>query len=268
MRVAKKKNSPKTDNNTKTPNKEELREKFTNMGPLRLRKYAIAGLNIQADIVDNWNDFNYMVDYCVAKAMGEDAPEESESNEEEAYSESSGEFDASDMGDDEFDNEMEGGGESMFASQDDDGETEEEQEEEPPPAPKQKTTTKKNTSKLTKKVASTPVSSGSDSDTQFQALLDVITNQGAVLDKMNKTLATQKSTIEEIYIRQEATHRALTGVAKTVWQISTYTAEFVPRALKAMRFKTQVTKDVKAKAEAAAKIAEEAIAKLLDPEAD
>jgi len=264
MKVAKKKNSTKTDDN---PSQKDLREKFTNMGPLRLRKYAIAGLNISADIVDNWNDFNYMVDYCVAKAMGEEAPEASESNEEEAYSENSGEFDATPMGDDNFDDEMEGGeGESMFASQDDDdGEAEEEVVE--PPAQKPKST-RKATTQSTKKPTPVLTSVKGDSDAQFQALLDVITNQGAVLDKMNNILATQKSTIEEIYVRQEATHRALTGVAKTVWQISTYVAEFVPRALKAMRFKPQVNKSVKDKAEAAAKIAEEAIARLLDPEAD
>lgn len=269
MRVAKKKNSPKT-NGDKNPSKEELREKFTNMGPLRLRKYAIAGLNISADIVDNWNDFNYMVDYCVAKAMGEEAPEESESNGEEAYSEDSGEFDASNVDGEEedFDSEMEGGGESMFADQSDDDDAEEEQEEEKAPPKEKPKSTKKSTPKGTKKATSVPVNASGDSDAQFQALLDVITNQGAVLDKMSKTLSTQKSTIEEIYVRQEATHRALTGVAKTVWQISTYVAEFVPRALKAMRFKPQVNKSVKDKAEAAAKIAEEAIARLLDPEAD
>lgn len=263
MKVAKKKTSAKTDNGD--AKKGELREKFMNMGPLRLRKYAIAGLNISADVVDNWNDFNYMVDYCVAKATGGDAPEESDNNQEDTYSENSGEFDASAMDEngENYDDEIEGGeGESMFAAQ---GCEDEEPEEEAPPAEKPKT---RNKTKSKPKASPAPINVSGDSDAQFQALLDVITNQGAVLDKVSKALTAQKSTIEEIYIRQEATHRALTGVAKTVWQISTYVAEFVPRALKAMRFKPEVTKNVKAKAEAAAKIAEEAIAQLLDPEAD
>lgn len=274
MKVAKKNGSArKTTTDPKAAKREELRKEYTNKGPLRLRKFAITGLNIPSETVDEWNDFNYIVDYCVAKSMGEPLPEAGGDNGVDAYEESN-EFDATSMvdgngsdGDSDFDSEMEDGSEDdMFGG----GEEEpEETEEEPEPTPPPKT--EKKSSKLSKcqkpKTQAPPPGDG-DVDAQLQGMLDVITNQGVILDNLQNAVLSQKSTIEEIYIRQEATHRAITGVAKTVWQISTFVSEFIPRALKAMRYKPQVTKDIKGKAEAAAKAAEGAIAKLLDPEAD
>ena len=265
MKPAKKKGAAK-DSGSK---KDQLREEFTNKGPLRLRKYAITGLNIPAEVVDDWNDFNYMVDYCVAKALGEDAPEPEEDNGEGTYEEdSSGEFDASGMVDGDeggFDDEMEGGGDGMF---DDPEEGEEKPDPEPEPEPEPEKPKSRIAKRQTKTKKAAPPASDSDVAVQLQGLLDVITNQGIVLDKTMKAATSQKSTIEEIYIRQQASHRALSAIAKTMWQVSTYVSEFVPRALKAMRFKPQASKDIKTKAEAAAKDAEQLIASLLDPEAD
>lgn len=268
MKPAKKKGAAKKA----MDEQEKLREEFTNKGPLRLRKYAITGLNIPAGVVDEWNDFNKMVDYCVAKAMGEDLPDMSDEGSEETYDEG-GEFDATGMvddgddgdGDGGYDDEMDGRGDGMFADPDDGGGDDQDPDPEPEPEKPKPKVQKKHQAKA--KPPAPPADDG-DVSVQLQGLLDVITSQGVVLDKMQKAVTSQKSTIEEIYIRQQATHKAVAVVTKTVFKLSTMVSEFVPRALKAMRFKPQATKDIQNKAEAAGKDAEDLIAGLLDPEAD
>lgn len=263
MKPTKKKGTKKSE---ATDDRAKLTEEFTNKGPMRLRKYAITGLSIPANVVDGWNDFDYMVQYCVAKALGESVPGEPDNEEEEGSYEEGSEFDASSLtGEAEseepgFDDEMEGGGDGMFADP-------EETPEEPPPE-KSLAPAKKRSSKPKKSKAPAPPMDENDITVQLSGLLDVITNQGVVLDKLSKLTAAQESTIREIYIRQGATHKALSSVAKAVFSISTMVREFVPRALKAMRFKPATSKDIKASADAAGVNAEQLIESLLDPEAD
>jgi hypothetical protein len=267
MKPAKKKGAAKKDSGA--GNEEgKLREEFTNKGPLRLRKYAITGLNIPAEVVDEWNDFNFMVDYCVCKALGNPLPSQDDDG-EEGTEENSGEFDASDLvgedgdgEDDGFDGEMDDDGGGMFADPEEDG------EETPDPEPEPEKPKSKIAKRTRKPKKAAPPAEEGDINVQLQGLLDVITNQGVVLDKMSKAVLGQKSTIEEIYVRQEASHKAIAVITKTVFSISTYVSEFVPRALKAMRYKPQATKDIKTKAAEAAKDAEGLVAGLLDPEAD
>ena len=208
-----------------------------------------------------------MIDFCVAKALDEELPNMDDDS-SETFDEDSSEFDAggllddSDETDEGNDDEMDGDGESMFADPEDD----EEEEEKPKPAAQKKQKVAKKT-KLSAKTAAPPTEDG-DLEVQLQGLLDVITNQGVVLDKLTNSAKSMKSTIEEVYVRQEATHKAVTAVAKTIFKVSTYISEFVPRALKAMRFKPETSKDIKSKAEAAANNVEEVIQSLIDPESD
>lgn len=272
MKAAKKKGSAKkTANEGK---REEFHKEFKEKGPMRLRKYAVTGLGISADLVDEWNDFDVLIDRCVAKAMGEDISGPVEDNgDEETYSED-GEFDASGMTDDggdgeddDFDGEMDDSGGGMFADPDEDeGEQEKEKEVEPEPEPEKSKGKKKRTKKA--KAVAPMVSENEDVSALLTGMLDVITNQGVVIDKLKDAMTAQKSTVEEIYVRQEASHRAITAIAKTVFKVSTMVNEFVPRALKAMKFKPQASKDIRAKAEASGKDAENLISGLLDPEAD
>lgn len=266
------KNKKNTDTATPEEMEAKYREEFTSMKPLRLRKYAVSKLKISPSIVDEWNDFSHMVDCCVAKVMGEKIPDAEEDTSEDTYNEE-GEFDASglvdeDNGDgdnsgEDFDDEMESSDSGMFADPDDGGEEEKEVEPEP-----EKPKARKKRTRKTKEKAPAPPADGGDFTAQLQGLLDVITNQGVVLDKVKDAMTAQKSTIEEIYVRQESSHRALAVLAKTVFKISAVVSGFVPRALKAMRFKPSVTKEIQHKAESAGKDAETIVLGLLDPEAD
>lgn len=267
------KNKESADVRTEEEREAAFRKKFTKMKPMRLRKYAVTALKISASVVDEWNDFSHMVDYCVAKAMGRPLPDAEDNDYENAYNEE-GEFDASEMmeddnGDEEdYDNEMEGDGDGMFASPDDDDDDEDpkEKDAEPEQEPEKQKPARKRRKR--KEKAPAPPSEDGDLVVQLQGLLDVITNQGAVLDKLKEDTSLTKSTVQEMYVRQEASHRALSVIAKTLFTLSTTLTEFVPRALKAMRYKPQAIKDIRNKAEAAGKDAEEVISEMLDPEAD
>lgn len=271
MKVAK-----KTGKKSSKKSKEDVVAYLKKMGPLKLRKYAVSVLGIPSHIVDEWNDFDFMVSYCAAKEMGEPLPESE--NEDDDYieeTEENGDDDNDDDSDDDDDDDDdsdddsdEGETSSMFVNNPEDAEEEEEEEEEEAP-PKTKSKLKAKLGKKKRKGKPIEKASPSNNDeTCLQDLLDVITSQGVVLDKLAKTMATQHSAVKDIYIRQEATHKAVSALAKTVFYVSGYLNGFIPKAMKAMKYTPKTSKEIKQKADAASKDADKIIGGLLDPESD
>lgn len=271
MKAASKRGKGKANGN-KGQNEADLRAQFAAKGPMRLRKYAISGLNIPAEIADGWNDFDYMVDYCVKKALGKELPEAPPEEPEEDENT----FDASDMDyeanagggeeddeESEYDDEMEG--EAPQFSNDNDDELEVEAEAEPEPT-KPKRTRRRSSPK--KKKEEEIANSDDDMTACINQLLDVITNQGVAINNMQQAIARIDSTTKEVFVRQEANHAALGYVGKTVFAMSTILSEFFPRVLKVMNFKLSVTKEIRGKADSAGVDAKELLDSLLDPDAE
>lgn len=269
--------SKKNNNGTKVKGKSEsdLRAEYSALGPMRLRKYAISGLNIPAEVADGWNDFDFMVDYCVKKASGGELPEQPQEQDVDFDDdEEESEFDASDLvgenddeEDDEEESETEGSVEFPFTAEDDEEDEEEEADPEPEP-PKPKKTSKPRKSKKRVEEVEAVEPTGNDVNVVIGQLLDVITNQGVALETLSKSNARLESTCKEMYIRQEANHSALSTLAKSVFSMSAMMSEYVPKTLKVMRFKPSAIKEIRNKADSAGVDAKELFDSLMDPDAE
>ena len=273
MTMPAKRNTKKSTKKSAASREEQVRAELSKKTPMRLHKYAVGVLNIPAEVVDSWNDYDFMVDYCVKKTLGLELPEEPKKR--SVSLEDDGEFDASDLDDDtedtedteeseeEFDDEMESpDGEVTFG----DPEDEEEPEPEPEPEPKPKKTRRARRTK--KEMAAEREESSTDNDVQVAIgqLLDVITNQGMALETLQQSNDRVESMCKEMYIRQEASHGALSTIGKAVFSMSTILSEFVPRVLKVMRFKPSVSKEIRNKADSAGVDAKELFDSLIDPD--
>lgn len=292
QKVAKKNGkSKKATKKSEKPTREELIEQFTKMGPFKVKKYATAVMGESASEVDTWNDFDYMVDFCVAKSLGEEPPkrpdstsdqydDEDNDNEDETETEDSDDDDNEEESnesseensdeeddDDMFASQMEDGGCNLFNNtSDDDEETE---EPEPKPKKKSKLASKVEKGKSSKKKKKVEVEEEEEvPNNAFQDLLDVVTNQGVVIDELGKTIKTLNAKVNELCAMQEASHKALVLITKTCFAISSYTSHFVPKALRAMNFKVTLIKEIRAKAEESSKQAEELMSGILDTESD
>lgn len=280
MTMPAKKNSKKTKN--AASREEQVRAELSKKTPMRLHKYAVGVLNIPAEVVDSWNDYDFMVDYCVKKTLGLELPEEPKKK--AASLDNEGEFDASDMvdGDEEdsedgdFDDEREPGNDSFDFSagedsedeegEDDEGDGEEEEAEEefePEPEPEPKKTRR---TRGKKEPVKEQVSAGDDVSVAIGQLLDVITNQGVALETLQKSNARIESMCKEMYIRQEASHGAISTIGKTVFSMSTMLSEFVPRVFSVFRFKRSVATEIRNKADKAGVDAKELFDSLMEPE--
>ena len=253
----------------------DMRAYFESLGPMRLRKYAISGLNVPAEVADEWNDLDFMVDYCVKKATGEELPEHPKEPDLDYGDDDEGsvEFDAAELTEEKeeddddafnFDNEREDSDDFEFVVGGEEAEPETEVEPEPPKPKK----TRKPRAKKTKEKVEPASSDNDDVNVAIRQMLDVITNQGVAIETLVKSNARLESMCKEMYIRQEANHSALSTLAKTVFYMSTMMSEFVPRVLRTMRFSPSNIKEIRNKADSAGVDAKELFDSLIDPDAE
>lgn len=269
-------NGTKAKAKGKESKREQVRRELKDLGMMRLRKHAIGALNIPTDVVDGWTDYGYILDYCVAKQLGEPLPEDPAAKmngEEEEYSgngESSEEFDASDLLDEtskagpaDDDDDSWGDDDALEGPEDEGEEMESAPEPEPAPEPPKKQRRKTKTP-----VVEEPVSADSDLEVTLRQMLDVITNQGVAIAELRQSSARLESTVKEVYVRQEATHNVLGAVGKTTFAMSSIVSGLLPKFLRFMRYKPSELKAMRGQADAAGVNAQELFNSFLDPDAE
>lgn len=173
--------------------------------------------------------------------------------------------------DSEFDDEREGEFDmSAFLEESPPEETEEEEEEPPKKTakvakkPKAKKTKPANTAKR-QKVDSTEIS---DYSVHINKLMDLITNQGQVIDNLTQEMRDLSNRQSLMMSRQTAQSAVLANMNGTIFGIHVWLTELAARLLKTFKFKSSIKSEISKRAEKSSELASEGAKATLGLESD